>query len=275
VKGGYEVRIGRHRAFCPMSQIDVTRSADPSAHEGCVYNFRIVEYKDGGRNTVVSRRALLEQEQQANAAQVRKSIVPGAVITGRVTSVRDFGAFVDLGAGVQGLLHVSEIGWSRVSDTSQVVKPGDEITIKVLRIDEEKQKIALGLKQLSADPWSTVVERYEQGQVSTGRVTRITPFGAVVELEPGVEGLIPLSEAGVSKPADLARELPIGADVQAIVLEIDASARRIRLSAKAIVDRRETEEVREYTERRERASEAKFGGSLADKLRGALDSREK
>jgi small subunit ribosomal protein S1 len=275
VKGGYEVRIGRHRAFCPISQIDVTRSADPSAHEGCVYNFRIVEYKDGGRNTLVSRRALLEQEQQANAAEVRKSIVPGTVISGRVTSVRDFGAFVDLGAGVQGLLHVSEMGWSRVSDPSDVVKPGDEITVKVLRTDEEKQKIALGLKQLSADPWSTVQQRCEKGQVRGGRVTRITQFGAFVELEPGIEGLISLSEAGVSKQADLAREFPAGADVQVVVLDIDASARRIRLSAKAIVDLKEAEQVREYTERRESAPEAKFGGSLADKLRGALEPRKK
>jgi small subunit ribosomal protein S1 len=103
--------------------------------------------------------------------------------------VREFGAFVDLGGGVQGLLHVSEMGWSRVSDTSQIVKPGEEITVKVLRVDEDKQKISLGLKQLSADPWSTVPATYEVGQVRTGRVTRVTDFGAFVELEPGIEGL--------------------------------------------------------------------------------------
>jgi small subunit ribosomal protein S1 len=111
------------------------------------------------------------------------------VITGRVTSVREFGAFVDLGGGVQGLLHVSEMGWSRVSDTSQVAKAGDEITVKVLRVDEDQQKIALGLKQLTDDPWSKVEANYEVGQVRTGRVTRVTDFGAFVELEPGVEGL--------------------------------------------------------------------------------------
>ena len=110
-------------------------------------------------------------------------------MTGRVTSVREFGAFVDLGGGVQGLLHVSEMGWSRVSDTSQVVKPGEEITVKVLRVDDDKQKISLGLKQLTADPWSSVHDTYEVGQVRTGRVTRIAEFGAFVELEPGVEGL--------------------------------------------------------------------------------------
>jgi small subunit ribosomal protein S1 len=188
VKGGYEVRIGQQRAFCPFSQIDTVRT-EPAAHEGQVYAFRIIEYSEGGRNLVVSRRALLEEEQRASAAEVRESIVAGAVLRGRVTSVREFGAFVDLGGGVQGLLHISEMGWSRVSDASQIVKPGEEITVKVLRVDDGKQKISLGLKQLSDDPWAKVQATYEVGQVHAGRVTRVTEFGAFVELEPGVEGL--------------------------------------------------------------------------------------
>jgi small subunit ribosomal protein S1 len=189
VKGGYEVSIARQRAFCPFSQIDTMRTADPAQHEGRVYEFKIIESKEGGKNLVVSRRALLEQEQRASADAVRRSIIAGAVLPGRVTSVREFGAFVDLGGGVQGLLHVSEMGWSRVSDTSQVVKPGDDITVKVLRVDDDKQKISLGLKQLTDDPWSKVPETYEIGQVRTGRVTRVAEFGAFVELEPGVEAL--------------------------------------------------------------------------------------
>ncbi|MGH9258244.1 MAG: S1 RNA-binding domain-containing protein [Vicinamibacterales bacterium] len=363
VKGGYEVRIARQRAFCPISQIDTLRT-DPSAHEGRVYAFRIIEYKEGGKNLVVSRRALLEEEQRASAAEVRRSIVPGAAMTGRVVSVREFGAFVDLGGGVQGLLHVSEMGWSRVSDTSQVVKPGEEITVKVLRVDDDKQKISLGLKQLTPDPWSRGPATYEIGQVRIGRVTRLTEFGAFVEFEPGVEalahastfvptgrsqgwsalvapemtaafeilsidlekkrigvalvpegsaraggaapsqpeivpgarltgkverheklgvfvflapgrtGLIPLSETGVAREADVTKAFPVGADVEVAVLEIDPSGRRIRLSAKAVVDGREADEVREYTEREEIASAEKFG-SLADKLRGALKPRAK
>src|SRR5678809_83644 len=152
VKGGYEVRIARQRAFCPISQIDTIRT-DATAHEGRVYKFRIIEYKEGGRNLVVSRRALLEEEQRASAADVRRKVVAGAIMTGRVTSVREFGAFVDLGGGVQGLLHISEMDWARVSDPSQLVTPGQEITVKVLRVDEATQQIALGLKQLTADPW--------------------------------------------------------------------------------------------------------------------------
>src|SRR5262245_47910096 len=215
-KGGYEVRIGGQRGFCPISQMDTPR-AEPTQHKGKVYEFRIIEYKEGGRNIVLSRRALLEERQREQAAEVRRSIVPGAVVTGRVVSVRDFGAFVDLGGGVQGLLHVSEMGWSRVSDPSQVVKPGDEITVKVLSVDEDKQKISLGLKQLQADPWSSAPETYKVNQSYTGRVTRVTNFGAFVELEPGIEGLIPLSETGVAK-GDVSRAFPIGGRVEVIVL---------------------------------------------------------
>jgi small subunit ribosomal protein S1 len=285
-------------------------------------------------------------------------------VTGRVTSVRDFGAFVDLGAGVQGLLHVSEMGWSRVSDPSQLVKPGEEVTVKVLRVDDEKQKISLGLKQLIADPWSRVHETYAIGQVHTGRVTRLTEFGAFVELESGVEalahastfaptgrpkgwsgqvppgaiapfeilsidpakkrigvalvpegsarssaaarsqpeivpgarltgkverhekfgvfvflapgrtGLVPFSETGVTNEGDIARTFPVGSDVEVVVLEIDPSGRRIRLSAKAVLQAKEAEEVREYTERSEATPPGGLG-SLADKLRGALEPRDK
>ncbi|HXJ93848.1 MAG TPA: S1 RNA-binding domain-containing protein [Terriglobia bacterium] len=362
VKGGYEVRIGRRRAFCPISQIDL-RAADASAHEGHVYPFRIVEYKEGGSNIVVSRRALLEEEQRANALKIRDKLVPGAVITGRVTSVREFGAFVDLGAGVQGLVHVSEMAWSRVSNPAEIVKAGDEVAVKVLRVDEGRQKIALGMKQLIADPWSRVPEAYKVGQLRPGRVTRVAQFGAFVELEPGVEalahastfeptgrsggwigqvaagmtgtfeiltidleqkrigvalvpeswgriegaagarpgivpgarltgkverhesfgvfvylapgrtGVIPVSETGIAKEGDLRRAFPVGADVEVIVLEIDPSGRRIRLSAKAVMEAREAEEVREWTERN--ASPAEGFGTLADKLRSALKSREK
>ena len=362
VKGGYEVHLGRQRAFCPISQIGI-RGADTSAHEGQIYQFRIIEYKEGGSNIVVSRRALLEEEQQANATEVRDKIAAGAVMKGRVTSVRDFGAFIDLGAGVQGLLHVSEMSWSRVSAPSEIVKPGEEITVKVLRVAEDKQKISLGLKQLSEDPWSRVSEVYQVGQLRPGRVTRIAQFGAFVELEPGVEGLahastfaptggsggwssqaapgmkglfeilsvdleqkrigvalvqeglertgqaketrsgivpgarligkierhekfgvfvflapgrtglIPLSETGVAKEGDVQRTFPIGADVEVIVLEVDPEGRRIRLSAKAVLEAREAEEVREWAERE--APPADGSGTLADKLRSALKPREK
>ena len=189
VKGGYEVRIARERAFCPLSQIDIARTEDPTVHEGKTYAFRIIEYKDGGKDLVVSRRQHLEVEQKAKAAELRKAIVPGAVLAGRVASVQDFGAFIDLGGGIQGLLHVSEMSWSRLTSPGEMVAVGDQINVKVLRVDEASQKISLGLKQLQDDPWSTSASAYAVGQVRTGRVTRVADFGAFVELEPGIEAL--------------------------------------------------------------------------------------
>ena len=231
VKGGFEVRIAKHRAFCPVSQIDLLRNTDPAEHVGRVYAFRITEYKDGGKDLVVSRRALLEEEQQARAAEVRRAIVPGAVLTGRVASVREFGAFVDLGAGIQGLLHVSEMAWSRVPDIMEIVAPGEEITVKVLRVDEDTQRIALGLKQLSADPWATVQARYEVGQVRTGRVTRLAEFGAFVELEPGVEGLAHASTfAPTGQAGGWQRSIAAGTTAAFEILGIDVGKKRIGLA---------------------------------------------
>ena len=160
-----------------------------------------------------------------------RSIVAGAVLTGRVASVREFGAFVDLGAGVQGLLHVSEMAWSRVSDPSQLLSPGQEITVKVLRVDEDGQKVALGLKQLSADPWSTVQATYAVGQVRAGRVTRLAEFGAFVELEPGVEGLAHASTFAPTGRADgWSRSVPVGMTGSFEILSIDPEKKRIGLA---------------------------------------------
>jgi len=362
VKGGYAVRLARERAFCPLSQIDIVRTTDPAAHEGQTYTFRILEYKDGGKTVVVSRRKHLEEQQRDSAAAVRKSIVPGAVLTGQVVSVPAFGAFVDLGGGIQGLLHVSEMGWSRVTNPNDIVAPGDQITVKVLRVDDGTQKISLGLKQLLDDPWTTVAPTYAVGDVRMGRVTRVADFGAFVELEPGVEGLahastfaptgrsggwatsvaagvtgafeilsidtaqkriglalvdegssraagatsppgalvtgaivtgkverheksgvfvflspgrtgvMPFAETGLDRDMDIRKAFPIGSEVEVVVLEIDPSGRRIRLSKKAVAQQREQAELSEYAARPDAAPTAQLG-SLADNLRNALKGR--
>lgn len=273
VKGGYEVRIGGQRAFCPISQVDTVRTAAPEAHQGQVYAFRIVEFKEGGKHLVVSRRALLEEEQRANAVEVRRNVVADAVLTGRVTSVRDFGAFVDLGAGVQGLLHVSEMAWSRVSDPAQLLSPGQEITVKVLRVEDGGQKIALGLKQLSADPWASVLGSYAVGQVRAGRITRIADFGAFVELEPGVEGLAHASTFAPTGRADAwSRTVPVGTTGSFEILSIEPEKKRIGLALVQEGTAESAAELRDYAARTEVASSGSFG-SLADKLRGALDTR--
>ena len=228
VKGGYEVRIARERAFCPLSQIDIVRTADPAVHVGHVYPFRVIEYKDGGKNVVVSRRKHLEDEQRASAAAMRASIVPGAVLSGRVASVLDFGAFVDLGGGIQGLLHVSEMSWSRVTTAGAVVAVGDPITVKVLRVDEATQKISLGLKQLLDDPWMTLATKYEVGQVRSGRITRIAEFGAFVELDPGIEGLAHASTfAPTGRAGGWAKTLTAGTTATVEILSVDLAQKRV------------------------------------------------
>jgi len=273
VKGGYEVRVARERAFCPLSQIDVVRTDDPNVHVGKTYAFRVIEYKNGGKDVVLSRRKVLEGEQRANADQVRKSIVPGAVLTGRVVSVRDFGAFVELGSGIQGLLHVSEMGWARVTNPNEIVAPGDQVTVKVLRVDEATQKISLGLRQLQDDPWSTVASKYHTGQVYKGRIARLADFGVFVELDSEFTGLIPLAETGLDRNADLRKAFAAGAELDVVVLEVDSANRRIRLSKKAVAEMQEQAEVREYAER-PTASPGPSVGSLAEKLRGALGGIE-
>ena len=274
VKGGYEVRIAGQRGFCPFSQIDTIRTADPAQHVGKTYAFRIIEFKDGGKNLVVSRRTLLEEEQKAGAVELRKSIAVGSVVTGRVASVREFGAFVDLGAGVQGLLHVSEMGWSRVTDPSSVVKVGEEITVRVLRIEADGERIALGLKQLMADPWVAAAASYEVGQVKTGRITRIADFGAFVELEPGVEALAHFSTFAPTGRADAwAKSIAVGQTAPFEVLAIDLDKKRIGVGmvqdGAEVRDGKKVDEVKEYRERQVAAPSGGIG-SLADQLRGAL-----
>jgi small subunit ribosomal protein S1 len=231
VNGGYEVRLARERAFCPLSQIDVVRTADPAAHEGHTYTFRIIEYRDGGKSVIVSRRKHLEEQQRASAAAVRKSIVPGAVVTGRVASVTTFGAFVDLGGGIQGLLHVSEMAWSRVANPNDIVAAGDQITVKVLRVDDGTQKISLGLKQLLDDPWTMVAAAYAVGDVRRGRVTRVADFGAFVELEPGIEGLAHASTfAPTGRSGGWATSVAVGDTGAFEILSIDIAQKRIGIA---------------------------------------------
>ncbi len=228
IKGGYEVRVGGQRAFCPISQIDSTFTADPSVHVGQAYTFRIIECKEDGKQLVVSRRVLLQEEEGERAEEIRRSLVPGAVLPGRVVSVLAYGAFVDLGGGVQGLLHVSEMGWSRVGNPTDVVRPGDAITVKVLRVDEDGGKISLGLKQLQVDPWSTVAEKYKVGQALAGKVNRVAEFGVFVELEPGIEALAHVSGfAPTGKRDGWKTAVPPGAAVAVEILNIDLERKRI------------------------------------------------
>ena len=227
-KGGYEVIVGGQRAFCPISQIDTGFTTDPEVHVGQVYTFRILEYKEEGKDLVISRRALIEAEEREQEGEVRKTIVTGADLPGRIASVRPYGAFVDLGGGIQGLLHVSEMGWSRVSDPTTVVQPGDAVTVRVLGVDDEKGKISLGMKQLQTDPWEAVGQSYASGHRLTGTVTRVVEFGAFIELQPGIEALAHLSTFPPSGKRDGWKDIvTVGATVAVEILTVDLDKKRI------------------------------------------------
>jgi small subunit ribosomal protein S1 len=229
VKGGYEVMVAGLRGFCPFSQIDVRRVESADAFLNQVLEFRIARYSENGRNLVVSRRQLLEEQAAKAAEEVRKKIVPGAVLPGEVTSLTDFGAFIDLG-GVQGLVHVSEISHSRVVKPAEVLRVGEAVSVKVLKIDEKTGKIALSMKALAGDPWGEVAGQLRERQIVRGRIVRAMDFGVFVELLPGVDGLlhnseIPRNQQGRVKEAAAAQE-----EMTVMILAIDLDKRRVSLA---------------------------------------------
>ncbi len=267
IRGGYQVRISGQRGFCPFSQIDTERDAEPEEHVGRTYTFRIIDLKEGGKDLVLSRRAILEEEAREKAREVMSRVIPDAVLPGRVASVTDYGAFVDLGGGVQGLLHVSEMGWARVSSPSEVVQPGQELAVQVLRVDDEGRKISLSLKHLQADPWLKVGGTYRVGQKRQGRVTRLAEFGAFVELEPGIEALAHVSTFPPTK-GDWKDSVQPGTAACFRIESIDVEKRRIGV---ALSEAPTGEEADPASRAAQEAQGSKGLGSLADKLRAALN----
>lgn len=228
-KGGYVVEAAGVRCFCPLGQMDVRRIDDPASLIGQKLRFRIVEWR-GGRDVVLSRRALLEEEQAARAAKTRERLEPGARFTGTVTNVRDFGAFVDIG-GLEGLVPASELGWGRLRP-QDVVRPGQQVEVEVLRIEEGKdgrERIGLSMRSLVEDPFDATVDELPEGTIVEGTVTRIQPFGAFVEIVPGVEGLLHVSAFGrrIGHPSEL---VSAGQTVAVRVDAVDRGSRRISLS---------------------------------------------
>jgi len=229
VKGGYEVMVGGLRAFCPFSQIDTHRVESADAFLGQVLEFRITRYGENGRNIVLSRRQLLEDAEKKAAEETRQKIVPGAVLPGRVTSLTDFGVFVDLG-GIQGLVHISELSHSRMAKAADLLEVGQPVTVKVLKIDDKTRKIALSLKALEGDPWAAVSERLRERQVIGGRIVRGMDFGVFVELLPGVDGLLHESEIPRSQQGWIKEAVASHAEISVMVLSIDPDKRRISLA---------------------------------------------
>ena len=241
-KGGLVVNIGGARAFCPMSQIERGFCSDPESYATKTLSFKILELKNSGRNIVVSRRAILDEEAAIAGKALREKLNEGDVIEGRVTRIERFGAFVDIG-GVEGLVHVSEISHARVSDPKTVLKSGDEITVKILEmknLGSDKERISLSMKALLPDPWSNIHETVREGEVVTGKVVSLQNFGAFVEVVPGIEGLVHISQISsgkkISNPSEV---LTIGQEVQTRVQQVDKAQHRISLSIRAVAEHAE------------------------------------
>jgi len=232
VRGGFTVDIDLVRAFLPGSLVDVRPIRDPVALEGQTLEFKVIKLDQRRNNVVVSRRAVVEEEYSAEREQLLKNLEEGAVLKGVVKNLTDYGAFVDLG-GIDGLLHITDMAWKRVKHPSEVVQVGQELEVKVLKFDRERNRVSLGLKQLGADPWEDLARRYPPGTRLFGRVTNIADYGCFVEIEEGVEGLVHVSEMDwTNKNVNPHKVVQIGDEVEVMVLDIDEDRRRISLGLK-------------------------------------------
>lgn len=268
VKGGVIVDIGT-RGFVPASRLDTKYIEDINTFVGQTLKFKIIKFEPEARKIVLSRREILEVEEKAKKAELWNSIQEGQTRKGIVRRLANFGAFVDLG-GVDGLLHVSEMGWGRVKNPADVVKVGDEIEVYVLSIDNEKEKISLGLKQLTVNPWAVATEKYAVGNEVSGKVVRLVPFGAFVELEDAVDGLVHISQISWDRVEKVEDALTIGQEITAKVLELDVENKKISLSIKQLTEK-PVKEVAPKAEEAEAEEEIptvqeEMGSTIADMM---------
>ena len=238
-KGGFTVDLGGKRGFCPFSQMDLRRVEDPEPYVNTTQRFKVLEVSEDGRNIVLSRRALLQTEREEMASTTRASLEHGAVFTGEVTRLMPYGAFVDLG-GVEGLVHISQISHQRINDPSDVLQEGQEVRVEVVEIqnpgDGRRERISLSMKTLATDPWQGEADAIGVGNDVEGKVTRLVDFGAFIEIKPGLEGLIHISELSERRLLHPREVLNEGDTITVRVLEVDASRRRISLSRRQASD---------------------------------------
>src|SRR3954447_8087948 len=246
VKGGLTVMVNGIRAFLPGSLVDIRPVKDTNPYEGKQLDFKVIKLDRKRNNVVVSRRAVLEATQGAEREALLASLQEGAVVKGIVKNITDYGAFVDLG-GIDGLLHITDLAWRRVKHPSEVLSVGDEVEAKVLKFDQEKNRVSLGLKQLGEDPWVGIARRYPPGTRLFGKVTNLTDYGAFVEIEAGIEGLVHVSEMDwTNKNVHPSKVVQLGDEVEVMVLEIDEDRRRISLGMKQCMPNPWEDFAREY-----------------------------
>ena len=233
VKGGLTVNVGVE-AFLPASQVDINPPKDLQQFVGNIYDFKIVKLNEDRKNVVLSRRELIEAERSERRQQFLGTVSPGDQVEGTVKNITDFGAFLDLD-GIDGLLHITDMSWARLTHPSEAVKPGDRLTVVVLEINKDKERISLGLKQLQSNPWDRIEERFPIGKKVAGKITNLMPYGAFVQIEEGIEGLIHVSELSWTKrivrPSDV---LTLGQDIEAVVLGVNKEDQKISLGVRQL-----------------------------------------
>ena len=273
-KWGLGVDVRGIRAFCPISQIDIKHTDDPQEYRGQTIEFRIIRFRDNGRNIVLSRRALMEESQKVLENEVRDTLKKGAKLQGKVTRLESFGAFVDLGSGVEGMIHVSELRHERTEHPKEVLTENQEIEVVVLDLkslgSRRKERISLSVKALEKDPWDEIRREFKPGKVVAGKVESLETFGAFVELAPQVRGMVHVSEMAnkrIEHPRDV---LSVGEEVRVAVLEVDGRRKRLRLSLKQVETIEDSNNMKEFRERQRQEQEIDSGeNSMLDALRRA------
>lgn len=246
IKGGYEIKIGGARAFCPYSQMGGRKRDEEVDFVGRHLVFKIQEYKNDGKNIVVSNRAILEEQRAKNLSSLESKIALGSIVTGKITALHNYGAFVDLG-GFQALLPISEISRARVDDIEKALSVGQEITAKVIKADWKNERVSVSMKELEADPWDSVGEKFSVGDKIDGLVARVADFGVFVNLAPGIDGLVHVSELGVKKGTNLQKVFKKGDKMSVVVQGVDAAAKRISLTTSSSAE--QDDSTREYLAR--------------------------
>lgn len=235
VKGGFSVSTAGQRGFCPYSQMDIRKVENPEDYLEKSFAFKVIEFGNQGRNIILSARAVQEEQRQQEREQLKERLAEGMQVSGTVTSIRDFGAFVDIG-GIDGLIPLSELAWGQTERVDDVLSRGQQVSVVIKRLDWEKERISLSLKETTENPWDQVVTRYPVGSLHQGRVSRLAAFGAFVTLEPGIDGLVHISKIGAGRRIHHPREvLETGQELTVKVESIDTDQKRISLAPEDFV----------------------------------------
>jgi len=275
IKGGYEVKIaGNVRAFCPYSQMGLQRVDKPDQYIGQHLTFKIIEYGEKGRNIIISNRTVLEEERRKQKDAIRESLEEGMVVSGEITSIREFGAFVDIG-GIEGLIPISEISWGRVEDINSSLSVGQKVDVAIKKLDWGNDKFSFSLKEILPDPWDNIGLKYPEGSSHKGSVARLAPFGAFVTLEPGIDGLVHISELGKGKRISHPREvLKENQTIDVKIIRVDKEEKRLSLAL--ISDEQDAEDSDYYKKHMADGSMKSSGsfGTLGDILRAKMDKNK-